>query len=637
MQEKRLAEILNHRVISVSPSTPVDEAMLVMRRNNISCVPVIDGNDPVGILTERNVVSYSAGQKPDFAVRQVRELMSSPVVTADMDTEISAAYNLIVTNEIRHLLVVNHENRAVGMVTQSNIIENLGYEYFVEMRELSQITTKIVLTISGDSTLAEAISLMADKSISCIIVARDNCPVGILTERDVTQYLVDHRDADSLAIKEIMSTPVQTTTLDTPVIQAAEIMQKKKIRRLVIVDHEGMIIGLITQSDIIRGLESRYIAQLKSFVKEKDLAVDRAIRELEESNVFLDGILCSPIELGIASMNLKGRITYFNPTAERVLDCPAADVVGMDVREIHRRQNVDLVRFDKVIAAITSEKSHPFTFERERASGKQFIQARVTGVWDKKGRLAGYVLMVRDITEYKHNEDELRRTNEELKDFIRVVSHDLKNPLVAIQGFSQRLNKNYSDKIGKRGRDYLEHICSSAHRMELLVSDLLSLTKLGRVVFSFRNVSVRNILDKIIPTLQDRLEEKGITIEVAANLPAIQCDEEKICQVFDNLLVNAIKYMGRKEEAAIKVGYNDKGKYHQFYVKDNGIGIEPEHHSRIFGKYQRGQDVEDQDGTGLGLAIVEKIVSSHGGRVWVESEKGMGATFYFTLAKSILL
>lgn len=244
--------------------------------------------------------------------------------------------------------------------------------------------------------------------------------------------------------------------------------------------------------------------------------------------------------------------------------------------------------------------------------------------------------MVRDITQYKKNEEELRRTNEELKDFIHVVSHDLKNPLIAIKGFSQRLNQKYRNKIDPKGQGYLEHINTSAHRMELLVSDLLSLTKIGRVVSSFQSVSIDSILTRIIPTLQDRLTQKGITVKVAANLPVIQCDEEKICQVFDNMLSNAIKYMGRNDGALIEVGYSEEENQHLFFVKDNGIGIAPEHHTRIFKKYQRGQDVENQEGTGLGLAIVEKIVTSHGGRVWVESDIGKGAAFYFSLPKTIL-
>ncbi len=170
--------------------------------------------------------------------------------------------------------------------------------------------------------------------------------------------------------------------------------------------------------------------------------------------------------------------------------------------------------------------------------------------------------------------------------------------------------------------------------MELLISDLLALSKIGRVVSSFQKVSVRTIVEKVVPELEGRLEEKNIRLHVAPHLPELQCDGERLCQVFENLLVNALKYMGKEEDAEIEIGYEDKGKYHRFFVRDNGIGIDPQYHQKIFEKYQRIAGTTE-DGTGLGLAIVERIVTSHGGRVWVESARGRGATFYFTVPKEL--
>jgi len=147
-------------------------------------------------------------------------------------------------------------------------------------------------------------------------------------------------------------------------------------------------------------------------------------------------------------------------------------------------------------------------------------------------------------------------------------------------------------------------------------------------------MSARSIVDRVIPDLEGRLEEKNIRLLVAPHLPELQCDGERLCQVFENLLVNALKYMGKEGGAEIEIGYEDKGESHRFFVRDNGIGIDPQYHQKIFEKYQRiaGTTVE---GTGLGLAIVERIITSHGGRVWVESAKGRGATFYFTVPKEL--
>lgn len=236
-----------------------------------------------------------------------------------------------------------------------------------------------------------------------------------------------------------------------------------------------------------------------------------------------------------------------------------------------------------------------------------------------------------DVTKRKRTERKLRKVNEELKNFVHVVSHDLKSPLIAIQGFSLRLAKNYQEKLGNKGRTYLNYINSNAHRMEVFVSDLLALSKIGRVVSSYQNVSLHEIVEKIIPCLRDRLDEKGIRLLIKRNLPALYCDGNRLYQVFENLLTNAVKYIGDRENPEIEIGFKDKDEYHQFFVRDNGIGIDPKHHGSIFKNFHRLKEINDEGGSGLGLAIVDRIVTSHGGKVWVESEKGRGATFYFTL------
>ncbi|MCK4389937.1 MAG: PAS domain S-box protein [Desulfobacterales bacterium] len=238
-----------------------------------------------------------------------------------------------------------------------------------------------------------------------------------------------------------------------------------------------------------------------------------------------------------------------------------------------------------------------------------------------------------DITERKRAEEELLKINEELKNFVHVVSHDLRNPIICIQGFSSRLLKKYQEKLGEKGRGYVEQIKASARRMELLVSDLLMLSSIGRVVSTFEDVSSLEIAKNVTSGLQGRLKENGIKLIVADNLPTVCCDGERIYQVFENLLVNATKFTGGTKNAKVEIGYEDRGDFHQFYVRDNGIGIDPKYHLKIFETFQRLKEIEDQEGTGLGLAIVDRIVNNHGGRVWVESEKGKGATFYFTMPK----
>ncbi len=375
-----------------------------MQHKNISCIPVLVGNRPVGILTERNIVFHTARQRADLIDCQVRDLMSMPLVTAHSDMGLYVAFNLFTTHEIRHLVVVDDDNRAVGMVTQSDIVEHLGYEYFVEMRKLSQIMTTDILMTPKDVVVQEAVAAMAKNAVSCLIIAEDDSPLGIVTERDIIRLLVTRSDMNRLRLAEIMSAPVLTVALDTAVIKAAEFMKAQKTRRIVAVDQVGRIQGLVTQSDIVKGLESKYIESLKQIVKEKDLAIEETLRELAKKSVYLDNILRSTIDIGIAAMELDGRITYYNPTAAQILGCQTDELEGRDAREVLCQQNVDLEQFNTVIASIPREKSQSFILERQGDGGEEFIEARLSGIWDMGQNLTGYVLILRDITERRRAE-----------------------------------------------------------------------------------------------------------------------------------------------------------------------------------------------------------------------------------------
>ena len=261
-----------------------------------------------------------------------------------------------------------------------------------------------------------------------------------------------------------------------------------------------------------------------------------------------------------------------------------------------------------------------------------WIQRRNTRM-DFRGRPAILGNIV-DITKQKEAEEELLRTNEELQNFFHAVSHDLKTPIISVHGFSSRLLKKFDGALGEEGRNYVLQIQESARRMELLVSDLMSLSMIGQVVSCYGEIDSLALVNKVISALQDRIKEKDAAVILAEHFPNICGDEERIYQVFENLLVNAVKYSQETRRAEIEIGCEDIGEFHRFFVKDNGIGIDPKFHRKIFEMFLRLHQKSDEEGTGLGLAIVERIVEQHGGSIWLESEKGKGTTFYFTLPKA---
>ena len=327
------------------------------------------------------------------------------------------------------------------------------------------------------------------------------------------------------------------------------------------------------------------------------------------------------------------KIVFANNRFAEIFRYPREELVGMESWRLVHPEHRDLNK--EIMARRLRGGEAPSEYEAKgltKDGETIWIERRNTRI-EHNGRPAVLGNVV-DITKQKRAEEELRRINEELKNFVDVVSHDLKTPIISIQGFSSLLFKKYQEKLGEKGRMYLEEIKGSARRMEILVSDLLALSRIGQVASHFKDVSSLKMVSNIISGLKGRLKEKDIELVVGNDLPTVYCDEKRIYQVFENLFVNAIKFTRGAKSPKIEIGYEDGGKFHQFFVRDNGIGIDPKYHRTIFERFRRLKEIEDEEGTGLGLAIVERIVNNHGGKVWVESEKGNGATFYFTLPKA---
>jgi len=364
-----------------------------------------------------------------------------------------------------------------------------------------------------------------------------------------------------------------------------------------------------------------------------DVAVHKSYMEsqLRESEARYRRIVNTAQE-GIYVVDTEARIDFVNRqladmlgyTVEEMLGCNLVDfmndVAPVDVYQTVQRDKENI------------NETHDFRFRRKDGSALWGMVSS-SQIYDEDGRLIGGLGMVSDITERKRAERALRKTNEELRSFIDTVSHDLKNPIFSIRGLSMLLLKHYEKELGEKGRGYLELVDVSARQMDRLVSDLLTLSRIGQVVPNHASVVIQEIIDKAVSSFQGRLSEKGAELVVAKNLPIIHCDGERMYQVFENLLANAIRFAGDGKKPRIEIGCEDVPKYHGFYVRDNGSGVEPKHHRKIFEMFYRIKDKGNEQGTGLGLAIVDRIIRQHGGKVWVESEKGKGATFYFTVPK----
>ncbi len=234
--------------------------------------------------------------------------------------------------------------------------------------------------------------------------------------------------------------------------------------------------------------------------------------------------------------------------------------------------------------------------------------------------------------------EELKQSNQALDDFAYIASHDLKEPLRGLTTQSTFLLEDYQSKLDMEAIRRLRRIVFLSQRLEKLISELLYFSRLGRTELAIQKTDPNAVISEIRTMLGVFLKERNAEVRIPNPLPSVVCDKLKLAEVFRNLITNGIKYNDKKKRL-IEIGFLEKAQaphgpeQNVFYVKDNGIGIEPQFHDAIFRIFKRLKDpaVKDEDGTGSGLTFVKKIIERHKGHIWLESEPGKGSTFYFTI------
>ena len=224
---------------------------------------------------------------------------------------------------------------------------------------------------------------------------------------------------------------------------------------------------------------------------------------------------------------------------------------------------------------------------------------------------------------------ELEAKNRELERFTYTVSHDLRSPLITIQGFIEILRADLAQNDLEKVETDLKYLSDAATKLDKLLSDTLRLSRVGRVANPPEDVPFGEIVQEALGQTAEQIKSSGVEISVAEGFTTVHVDRMRIGEVLVNLIVNSINYMGEQPEPKIDIGYRVDGEETVFFVKDNGIGIDKSQHEKVFELFYKVE--KSSEGTGAGLAIVKRIIEVHGGRIWIESEKGEGCTVCFTL------
>jgi len=272
-----------------------------------------------------------------------------------------------------------------------------------------------------------------------------------------------------------------------------------------------------------------------------------------------------------------------------------------------------------------------------RGIGESFTAAEAATAQDIANQLAITVQQTRlyealqvELTERQNLIAQLEANNAELERFTYTVSHDLRNPLVTIKGFLGMLNKDLKENRQDKIQIDFQRIAGAADKMDELLTDLLELSRVGRIVHPPEEVDLVKLAQEALENSDARVRSKNVTVNISPNLPIIYGDRVRLREVLENLIINSVKYMGDQPAPIVEIGARDNGKEQIIFVKDNGIGIEEKYNTRIFALFEKlNPNIE---GTGIGLALVKRIIETHGGKIWVESDGlGKGSTFCFTI------
>jgi PAS domain S-box-containing protein len=352
-------------------------------------------------------------------------------------------------------------------------------------------------------------------------------------------------------------------------------------------------------------------------------------RQFPYSQDCLKAILDSSPD-GVVIVGHNRRITYLNPAAEQLFDDPEQEIVGKAI-DLYVQRCEGLDRIAETLR--TGRSVHGEDLElRRRDATSICVSVSASPLQLRDGTDIGAVAYLRDVTERRQTEQDLARSNAQLEHYVDAVSHDLRSPLVSLLGFSRLLREDYGGQIDEKGRHFLDRIEQAGRTMESLIHDLLELSRIGRTDLGKSLTDPRGVLAHLQAEFKSRLDQDGIALELPDDPPLLMCNRTRLYQLLSNLVGNALEHMGSVEQPSIRVEIKTLRDAHQITVSDNGKGIEPIDHDRIFEIFQSlGPRKDGRRGTGIGLAIVKKIVETHGGRAWVDSQLGDGAAFHLTL------
>ncbi len=489
-------------------------------------------------------------------------------------------------------------------------------------RVFSQGAPIISGNISADSRLKAKTQLQYGFN-SCaffpLVVSHEVRGVIQLASRQIG-YFTEDKEEYLMAIARLMGIVVENSELLQSSVRSADELQRSNQELAALYAALAPISANVQVQELLAGVIERL--QLAT-------GADAASIRMLDKN---DGSFYYPAHKGFPQELVRANPTLASGSADERVFVSGEPIIAEDVAADARIKRKRQLEYGFLSCALL-----PLAVGNE-VRGIIHLASRQTGYFieEKKdylmaiARLMGIVIENNELVQSSlRAAEELKRSNQELEQFAYVASHDLQEPLRMVTGYSQLLAKRYGGSLDQKAREYIGFAVDGAKRMQGLIEDLLTYSRVGSKGKAFASTDCEAVLGKTLAGLRVGIQECGATV-THDPLPTVIGDEFQLGQLFQNLLGNAIKYRN-SNVPQVHVSCKQETEQWTFAVKDNGIGIEPQYRERIFQIFQRLHTREEYDGSGIGLAVCKKIVERHGGKIWVESELGKGATFYFTI------
>jgi CBS domain-containing protein/DNA-binding CsgD family transcriptional regulator len=410
-----LQDIMTTPVVTLTPEQTVGYALTLMEQQRLSALVVAQNRKPLGIFTERALIQVRAGGiiNSSWSIDQV---MSSPPLTARADMDYREAYQLLLQHRFRHLVVIDHQDLLMGIITGTDFLAHLGLEYFMEFKSVGQIMSREIVTLKADSSVLKAVRMMNERHISSLVMEDNGYPIGIITERDLLGLIRSGKSLDSLQLREVMSSPVQTVFADVSSHEAAQIITAKKLRRLVVTNSRGHCVGIVTETDMVKGLRTSYTDHLKGVIRQKDIQLKEVKQQVEEAAI-LDSMLQSTGDLAITIMDPSLVILLHNHAAEKLyrFTCAPDMVVGSSAAVLFDCQENRQQFFEAVACAETDGRCE-FVMIQDIGETSRYLASTVFCIQSAGDGKSGVGLISRDITAQKRSVLELEQKKKEAED-----------------------------------------------------------------------------------------------------------------------------------------------------------------------------------------------------------------------------